>query len=160
MNVIEYLQTNLEPVYRFYAGHIPILTTHDMNTPFILNGKVYCTGFINIGKNWYKIVVDESMDGAITYGLRNYISIRATHPEIYTIIRRIQDKLMLSMIANLESTSTKTELVQLRIVTNMIMNLTYLDSDIRLDWTNWIRDLYWKRKAAVHQYIINYVLPF
>ena len=57
------------------------------------------------------------------------------------------------MITDIHNSNSKTELVQLRIAVNMIMNLTYLDSDKRLEWSNWIKELYWKRKAVINQYI-------
>lgn len=160
MNVIEYLQNNVEPEYRFYSSTLPIITTPDMIVPFTINGRVYGCGKFNIGSIWYKLVKDNSIEGAIFYGLPNYITIRAKYPKINVIAKRIQDKVLNSMFIDLQNSKTRTELVQLRISINMIMNLSYLDSDTRLLWSNWIKELYWKRKAIINQYILDYVLPF
>lgn len=160
ITAIEYLQTNLRPEYRFYPGKLVILTTPNTSTPFMLGNKVYCTGYFDIRNNWYKIIRDDSIDGAITYGMCNYIYTYAEHPEIYKLIKRIQNKVMLPMINNPENSNTKTELVQLRIATNMIMTLKFIEHNEKLVWANWIRDLYWKRKALINQYIIDYILPF
>ena len=160
MNVIEYLQDKLEPEYRFYSSTLPIVTTPDMPVPFIINEKVYGCGKFNIGSTWYKLVKDNSIEGAIFYGLTNSLITRIKHPEIATIAKRVQSKILNVMITDIHNSNSKTELVQLRIAVNMIMNLTYLDSDKRLEWSNWIKELYWKRKAVINQYILDYILPF
>lgn len=160
MNVIEYLQSKLEPEYRFYPSTLPIITTPDMPIQFIINKKVYGCGKFNIGSTWYKLVKDNSIEGAIFYGLSDSLITRINHPKITIIAKRIQNKILNTMITDIHNSSTKTELVQLRIAVNMIMNLTYLDSNKRLEWSNWIKELYWKRKAVINQYILDYILPF
>lgn len=161
MNAFEYLQKNISKEYSFYPGTIIALTTKDATTPFILNGKEYCTGRINIGKQYYNLLKDESSDGAIFSGLPNSILVRIENPVLNTIAQKIQDKIMVFAVDHAEMQQTKTELVQLRIADSMIMNLKCIESNYdRLLWANWIKELYWERKKILHRWYLEYVLPF
>lgn len=160
MKAFEYLQKNIDKEYSFYPGIFIALTTKDAVTPFMLNGKEYCVGRVNIGNQYYNFIRDESTDGAIFRGLPNSIHKRIENPVLETIAKRIQDKIMVFAVTHAEMQQTKTELVQLRIANNMIMNLKCINSDDRILWANWIKELYWERKKVLHRWYLENVLPF
>ena len=64
------------------------------------------------------------------------------------------------MIANAEFAQSKTELVRLRIAVNMINSLPYLSHNDKILWTNWVQELYWERKKVLHEWYLQYILPF
>lgn len=69
------------------------------------------------------------------------------------------------MIDNLiwkNKTDSSTELVKLRIFVNKIQKSESLTDDDKLDWENWVKDLYWTRKTAVFDYYLDDIigLPF
>nr|DAJ18142.1 MAG TPA: hypothetical protein [Podoviridae sp. ctY3D12] len=155
-----YLTINLDEVYKRHALTVPVLTTPDRCIPFMLNGREYCTGKMNFGKAWYAFLRDETSDGAIMRGLPNSIEMQIKHPSIRTIVDWITDKLFEPMITNAEFAQSKTELVRLRIAVNMINSLSYLSHNDKILWTNWVRELYWERKKILHEWYLQYILPF
>lgn len=160
MEAIEYLLNNIDPKYNIYAFKMPILTTTDDTTPFKLNGKVYCAGKWDYKNQYYKIIAIESIDGAITYGLPNAITTLIEHPQLYNTVKWISDKLFISMLDNAEQSQTKTELVRLRIASNLIGNIDYLSPDARNNWMRWVQELYWERKKVLHKWYLEFILPF
>ena len=64
------------------------------------------------------------------------------------------------MITNAEFAQSKTELVRLRIAVNMINSLSYLSHNDKILWTNWVQELYWERKKILHEWYLQYILPF
>lgn len=160
MKATDYLKMNLDGLYKKRALTIPVLTTPDRHIPFKLNGREYCVGKMNFGKEWYAFLKDETSDGSILYGLPQAIKVQIKHPNIRTIVDWINDKLFEPMIMNSEFAQTKTELVRLRIAVNMINSIPYLDNNSKILWSNWIKELYWERKKILHEWYLQYVLPF
>lgn len=160
MDAIEYLLNHLAEEYKFFPDTKVVLTTKDMTCPHILGGKKYCVGFFDIDKQYYKFIKDYNIDGCIFKGLPNSLSIKAKYPTVYNIANWIQERIFNFMLSHTEIQQSKTELVRLRIATNMIYGLTYLDSDSKLLWSNWIKELYWERKKVLHQWYLENILPF
>lgn len=160
MDAIEYLLNHLAEEYRFFPNANLVLTTKDMVCPFKLGEREYCTGFFDIGNKYYRIIKDYSTDGCIFRGLPNSLYVKAEYPVVCNIAKWVQEKIFNFMLANAEMQQAKTELVRLRIATNMIYGLSYLNADSKLLWSNWIRELYWERKKVLHQWYLDYVLPF
>lgn len=171
MNAFDYLQKNIEPIYSFYPGTTVQLISDKTQPPYRLsNGEPYFLGFINSQKGTYAILSDPRQDGAIEryvhdkkhnafIGLPHNLHYRMHTLQIAIISNRIKDRVMLPMIENCEFAQTKTELVQLRIAVNMIMSLD-IDYTDKFNWAEWIKELYWERKKVLHEWYLEYILPF
>ena len=156
----DYLQSNIDEIYKIMPSIVVIPITNNIVTPFMLNGKIYCTGRIMLD-TLCAVLRDYSVDGAIIYGLPNAVMTIRLHPNIHTVIRYVNDKLLgIIMINELESPNSKTYLVRLRIAVNMIYNLSYLTSEQKFMWSEWIKELTWARMACLNSWYIKYMLPY
>lgn len=160
MGAVEYLLNHLAEEYKFFPDTKVVLTTKDMNCQHVLAGKEYCVGFFDIDNKYYKFVKDYNADGCIFRGLPNSICVKAKYPAVYNIADWMQKKIFNFMISHAEVQQSKTELVRLRIATNMIYGLPYLDNNSKLLWSSWVKELYWERKKILHQWYLENILPF
>lgn len=155
-----YLQSNIDPIYRITPGIVIIPITADTVTPFMLNNRVYCTGRIMLD-TFCAIIRDYTIDGAIIRGLPNAVMTIRLYPRINGLISYINEKLLgIMMINELESPNSKTYLVRLRIVVNMIYNSSFLTSEQKRIWSEWIKELTWARMACLNSWYIKYMLPY
>ena len=155
-----YLQSNIDPIYRITPGIVIIPITADTVTPFMLNNRVYCTGRVMLD-TFCAIIRDYTIDGAIIRGLPNAVMTIRLYPRINGLISYINEKLLgIMMINELESPNSKTYLVRLRIVVNMIYNLSFLTSEQKRIWSEWIKELTWARMACLNSWYIKYMLPY
>ena len=100
MNAKDYMEMNLLPEYRIFAGSRIVLTTKNTPCPWMLSGKPYCVGNIEINDQYYNFIQDRSKDGSITYGLPRSIYLRINYPQIDTISNWIQEKIFIFMLNN------------------------------------------------------------
>lgn len=156
MTAVEYLsQTDYSPLPGVY-----ILVSSGGST-FILNNKVYCTGTIKengVNLNFYRT---NDYDGRIISGLPHAIDFQLYHRrEYFTIVNRL-NKFFHDMVEDAEAQRTchNSELVNLRINVNLIYKLPIAHED-KVQWADWIKELYWNRKALLNQWYIDNVLPF
>ena len=153
MTAIEYIQLTS---YKKYRGSVPVVDTGF--TPFKLDNELYCTGRIKVNDIFY-CFIRTNLDGRIIEGLPNAVSkLIEYRKEIYDLWKRI-DKFFSRMIENAEQSNPLTELVKLRIIVNLIYNLPIAKEE-RLQWADWIKELYWNRKALLNKWYIENVLPF
>lgn len=160
MTAEEYLNKCILDKYKPCPGCLIRPIPKDTIVPFIVNNKFYCTGKYNIGDKWWGFFTDYNTDGCIIKELPNSVQVRQNHPEVYLITKWIDKNLFKFMLENAEMPQAKTELVHLRIAVNMILKLEYLSKEDKDVWVNWIQELYWSRKRVLHQWYLEYVLPF
>lgn len=161
MNASEYLSINLPRIYQPFPDTIVTITNKDINPPFRLpNGDIYCTGSYYQNNKQILFIKNYDTDGCIYRGLEGSIFYKTYNPKINQVGRWIDDNVFKPMLDNAEIPKTKTELVKLRIAVNMILNLHYLTAKDKLRWYEWIKELYWNRKAVLHKWYIEEVLPF
>lgn len=143
MEAIEYLITKIAPKYSYFPG--------------ILGYRLYKEN----GCDVMEFLNSSCIDGAILRGWGRFFLYMKDHfKEIHEIEMYIQNEVMLRMLNNAEMSQIKTELVKLRIAVNMIYSLKCLKAEDKNLWANWVKELYWERKAKLHQWYIEYVLPF
>ena len=160
MSPLEYLNQNIVKMYRPYPDVIVVKATKDYNPPFKLpNGQIHCTGSFYHGGKQFLFIKNNECDGCIYYGLPNSIFYKTYNPKINSIGNWLNNSLFAPMIQNAEMQSTKTELVKLRIGINIILE-TNISVSSKLAWTEWIKELYWNRKAVLHKWYMEEVLPF
>ena len=161
MTPLEYLIAHLDKKYHPYKDTIVQTVTKDYEPPFKLpNGEIYCTGSWTIGKRHVICVVNNKCDGCIYRGLPNQIFYKTYNPSINTLGQWISDSIFQFMLDSVEFNQNKTELVRLRIAVNQIFKLDYLSAHEKIQWSDWIKELYWNRKAVLNKWYIDEVLPF
>lgn len=160
MDAKEYLLNHLAEEYRPHRGTVVVLTTKDAYIPFMLNGRIYCTGKMDIDNQWYAFIADETVDGCILHGLPRSLFIRTKYRAVNAIAEWINNNIFRFMLEHSEVQQSKTELVRLRIAVNMISTAPYLDKDSKILWSNWVKELYWERKKVLHQWYLENILPF
>lgn len=144
--------------YSPFPGNIPLVTMGKY-TPFKVKGEIYCTGVINYNGIKYGFFVDKNFDGCILLGLPQSVEYQIQCKELKGILRRL-NKLFTDMILLAEDSNTNSELVQLRIIVNMMYKLKNIDKYDRTQWVSWVLELFWNRKRLLNQWYIDYVLPF
>lgn len=159
MSPLDYLRTHLPEVYQPIPDTIVVVTTKDMNFPFKLNGIIHCTGSYIKGNKQIAYIKDYTVDGCIYLGLNDYIFYKTYNPKINKIGKWISDNLLTPMLDNAEMPECKTELVKLRIAINLILSLN-ISTESKIKWSEWIKELYWNRKAVLHKWYMEEVLPF
>lgn len=143
--------------YRFISGSMPLITMGGVN-PFIKDDKIYCTGCFEIGKIKYTFVKLE-LDGQIILNLPKCTQYQIKYPKhIFNIWKRL-DKFFRDIVISAEFPNQDRELVQLRINVNLIYQLP-LPKEDKIQWADWIKELYWRRKVILNEWYIKYVLPF
>lgn len=161
MTPLEYLEKNAPSMYLPFADTIVEIVPKDYNPPFRLpNGRIYCTGSICEKDKHYVFIKNYKVDGCIYHGLKDSIFYKTYNPRINDIGKWITNSLFNPMLETAEMPEIKTELVKLRIAVNMILQLHYLSAKDKIAWTEWIKELYWNRKAVLHKWYIEEVLPF
>lgn len=107
----------------------------------------------------YEHCITNDYDGRIIEGLPYALDFQFKHrKEFFFIVKRL-DKFFSNMFQNVDYTANNRELVNLRININLIYK-TSLSKEYKLQWADWIKELYWNRKALLNQWYINNVLPF
>lgn len=161
MDPLEYLNQNAITIYRPYADTTVVKTTKDYHPPFKLsNGQIFCTGSFYEGDKQFVFIKNPNCDGSIYYGLPGALFYKTYNPRINNIGRWLTNSLFKPMLDKAEIHDTKTELVKLRIGINMILSIHYLSAKDKLAWAEWIKELYWNRKAVLHKWYMEEVLPF
>ena len=161
MSPLEYLNQNIAKIYRSYPDVIVVKTTKDYYPPFKLpNDQIFCTGSFYEGNKQIIFIKNPKCDGSIYYGLPGALFYKTYNPRINKIGKWLTDNLFKPMLFEAEMHNIKTELVKLRIGVNMILNIHYLSAKDKLAWTEWIKELYWNRKAILHKWYMEEVLPF
>lgn len=161
MTPLEYLEKNALEIYLPFADTTVEVFPRDYNPPFKLpNGEIFCVGSICEGNKQYAFIKNYNTDGCIYQGLKDSIFYKTYNPKIHSIGKWITDNLFKPMLDKAEMPETKTELVKLRIAVNMILQLHYLSAKDKIAWTEWIKELYWNRKAVLHKWYMEEVLPF
>lgn len=155
----DYLKQNLDIKYHKHPVSIYQLITEDTCVPFKIGDKIYCTGRIRDNKKTYAIIYDHRYDGCIFQGLPNSIFYRMYNPSINNILIWIDNNLFKRLIKNATEPDIRTELVKLRIAVNMIYKLNYLSNEEKIKWSEWIKELFWNRKAVIQNWYCNCVLP-
>lgn len=143
--------------YAPFKGSIPMIPMGNCH-PFIKDGELYCTGSIIYNHIKYDFI-KVNMDGRILIGLPNYIEYQIQKPNyLYQIWKRL-DEFFNELIIFAEFPDQNRELVNLRINVNLIYQLP-LPKEDKLQWADWIKELYWNRKVLLNEWYIKYVLPF
>ena len=143
--------------YSYFRGSIPVISMGDYH-PFIKDNELYCTGSIRINSIQYNFIKTE-LDGRILLGLPNCIEYQIKYPHnIYIMWDRLNE-FFRNLIIFAEFSDQNRELVQLRINVNLMYTLPIPKED-KIRWADWIKELYWNRKALLNEWYIKYVLPF
>lgn len=98
-------------------------------------------------------------DGSIT-NVKGLIYQLLENKSLFAIVHYANLQLFQFMLMNAEMAQSKTELVRLRIVVNMILSTPYLTHNMKILWSNWIKELYWERKKVLHKWYLDNILPF
>ena len=154
MTAEEYLA---QTKYRYIIGSMPVLSMGEVH-PFIKDDKTYCTGTIIINNTEYEFIKID-LDEQIILGLPKRSMYQLKHPKIIFNIWKRLNKFFQGMVISAEFPNQDRELVQLRINVNLIYQLP-LPREDKLQWADWIKELYWNRKAILNEWYIKYVLPF
>lgn len=150
----EYL---MQSKYAPFEGSIPVISMGNHH-PFIKDGEIYCTGSIKIDSIQYDFIKTK-LDGQILLKLPDCINYQIKYPNnIYRMWDRLNE-FFNNLIIFAEFPNQNRELVQLRINVNLIYQLP-LPKEDKLQWADWIKELYWNRKALLNEWYIKYVLPF
>lgn len=154
MTALEYLQLNAKPEYRIFSRSTITQIACDSDA-------VGTTGsyFTEVGTQ-VCFEKDSTHDGCIYLGLPLAIVNMDKFPIIIITGDWIEQNLFKLMLQNAEFPQTKTELIMLRISVNMILKLNCLSTMDRIAWSEWIKELYWNRKAVLHKWYCECVLPF
>lgn len=154
MTVKEYL--NQFKNYSYYQGCIPLILLSDY-TYFEKDNKEYCTCTFKQDGLKYGCF-KTNLDGRILHELRHSIDYQIQlRTDLLYIWKRL-DYLFNHML-QVNDNNLDRELVLLRIAINMIDQLD-MDFNDRIQWTEWLRELFWKRKSIFNEWYIKYVLPF
>lgn len=154
MTAEEYL--NQFKDYSYYQGCIPLILLSDY-THFKKDNEEYCTCTFKQDGLKYGCF-KTNLDGRILHELRHSIDYQIQlRTDLLYIWKRL-DYLFNHML-QVNDNDLNRELVLLRIAINMIDQLD-MDFNDRIQWTEWLRELFWKRKSIFNEWYIKYVLPF
>ena len=154
MTAEEYLA---QSKYAPYEGTMTVLEMGD-NCSFIKDNHINCVGRIKVDNLFY-VHIKVDLDGRIIEKLPDCIFYQIHKPNaIYRMWKRL-DSFFMNLIIFAEFGNQDRELVELRINVNLIYQIPIAKED-RLQWADWIKELYWNRKAILNEWYIKYVLPF
>lgn len=146
-----------QSAYAYFKGTVPVISMGKVH-PFIKDNEIYCVGTIKVNNLQYNFI-KTNLDGRILLGLPNSIDHQIKYPEqLYGIWIRL-NRFFSDLIIFAEFPDQNRELVQLRINVNLIYQLSMPKED-KIQWAEWIKELYWNRKALLNEWYIKYVLPF
>lgn len=146
-----------QSAYAYFKGSMPVISMGG-NPPFIKDNEIYCTGTITVNKVQYNFIKVE-LDGRILFGLPNCINHQIKQPSnIFWMWNRLNE-FFRNLIIFAEFSDQNRELVQLRINVNLMYTLPIPKED-KIRWADWVKELYWNRKALLNEWYIKYVLPF
>ena len=154
MTAEEYLA---QTKYRYITGSMPVLSMGEVH-PFIKDDKIYCTGTIIINNTEYEFIKID-LDEQIILGLPKRSIYQLKYPKIIFNTWKRLNKFFHDTVISAEFPNQDRELVQLRINVNLIYQ-SPLPREDKLQWADWIKELYWNRKAILNEWYIKYVLPF
>lgn len=159
-DIITFVNRNIERIYEIKTyGFWPIQMntvkeTMDYYNKYNINSRSY-----EVYNNKYYIIDYIKYDDNITNVQKLYYYLLENR-ELFNIVFYANNNLFNLMIKNAEFPQAKTELVKLRIIVNMIMKNETLDGSTKVLWSNWIKELYWERKKVLHEWYLQYILPF
>lgn len=154
MTAEEYLA---QSEYAYFKGTIPVISMGKIH-PFIKDNEIYCVGTIKVDYLHYNFI-KVNLDGRILLGLPNRIDYQIKYPgQLYDMWGRL-NRFFNDLIIFVEFPDQNRELVNLRINVNLIYQLP-LPKEHKIQWADWIKELYWNRKALINEWYIKYVLPF
>lgn len=167
MTALEYLKRNIDINYIPYPSTHFNLLSSDYTNPEAIRTIPNCNGIYILGKRKFAMITDYMCDGAIyrsQYGKginsNTYYLLKPLNPNFSKLGKWINDNLFKNMINEVETTSVLTELVKLRIAINLIYTAPFLSITDKMQWSEWIKELYWSRKAVLNKWYIEEVLPF
>lgn len=159
MTALEAIQSN--PDYSSFKGTLPLVLTSKYH-PFIKDNELYCVGTFKekgLEYGFFKV----NRDGRILQGLPHSIDYQIQLKSILWELWGRIDNLFSALIIFSEQQGmlrVDTELVQLRIIVNMIYSLPIISKEDKSLWVDWVKELYWNRKSILNQWYIDNVLPF